>query len=281
MQGPYRVVDIEGKVAEIVSEKGNNTMKVNIDHLTRYVQPEERIPAKLKKLLDPSPLADPLTSTPTSTSTSTPSTSTSTPSTSSQTLAPSSQAEGASSEVETCNNPRHMGREEEGDSMGQVWPIQSLQREPHGLGPGQQLEGEIINAYLSWVGIKAGAFIFDSYLITSLWQGTHKGGLRKLDLTKHNVAAGAVCHRAHWTLIIMYLRENRSLFLDPFWGHQRPDKPLQRPNTIAGPQDKPSCWEMGMRQHGSSQTAGHNIMRCVDLQACRANTIGPEGPVPC
>ncbi|KAI9540168.1 hypothetical protein NQZ68_002102 [Dissostichus eleginoides] len=78
MQGPYRVVDIEGKVAEIVSEKGKNKMKVNIDHLAHYVQPEERIPAKLKKLLDPSPLAGPLTST-------------STPSTSSQTLAPSSQ----------------------------------------------------------------------------------------------------------------------------------------------------------------------------------------------
>ena len=28
-----------------------------------------------------------------------------------------------------------MGREEEGDAMGQVRPIQSLQREPHGLGP--------------------------------------------------------------------------------------------------------------------------------------------------
>ncbi|XP_034000324.1 uncharacterized protein LOC117493867 [Trematomus bernacchii] len=84
------------------------------------------------------------------------------------------------------------------------------------LAPGQQLEGEIVNAYLSWVGAKAGAFILDSYLMTSLWQGTHKGGLRKLDLTKHHVAAGAVCSGAHWLLIIMYLRENGSLFLDPF-----------------------------------------------------------------
>ncbi|KAI4793166.1 hypothetical protein KUCAC02_032894, partial [Chaenocephalus aceratus] len=114
----------------------------------------------------------------------------------------------------TTSNPRHMGREEEGDAVGQVWPIQGLQRKSFDLG--KELEGEIVNAYLSWIGAKAGVYIFDSYLMTSLWQGTHKGGLRKLDLTKHEVAAGAVCDGAHWTLIIMYLNENRSLFLDPF-----------------------------------------------------------------
>ncbi|XP_033991238.1 uncharacterized protein LOC117486796 [Trematomus bernacchii] len=89
------------------------------------------------------------------------------------------------------------------------------------LAPGKELEGEIVNAYLSWIGAKAGVFIFDSYLMTSLWQGTHKGGLRKLDLSKHEVAAGAVCDGAHWTLIIMYLNENRSLFLDPFGAKEK------------------------------------------------------------
>ncbi|KAI4817633.1 hypothetical protein KUCAC02_011016 [Chaenocephalus aceratus] len=83
------------------------------------------------------------------------------------------------------------------------------------LAPGEELEGEIVNAYLAWVGAKAGVFILDSYLMTSLWKGTHKGSLRKLDLSKHEVAAGAVCDGAHWTLIIMYLNENRSLFLNP------------------------------------------------------------------
>ncbi|KAI4800564.1 hypothetical protein KUCAC02_009629 [Chaenocephalus aceratus] len=47
------------------------------------------------------------------------------------------------------------------------------------LAPGKELEGEIVNAYLSWVGAKAGVFIVDSYLMTSLWQGTHRGSLRK------------------------------------------------------------------------------------------------------
>ncbi|XP_034062749.1 uncharacterized protein LOC117540267 [Gymnodraco acuticeps] len=158
--GTYRVVDIEGKVVEIVSEKGTNKMKVNIDHLAHYVQPEERIPAKLNKLLDPSPLADPLTST------------------SSQTLAPSTRAEGASSEVETLIRDIWAGRRKE-TLWAKYGPYKVYSENLMVLAPGQQLEGE-------------------------------------LDLTKHNVAAGAVCHKAHWTLIIMCLRENRSLFLDPF-----------------------------------------------------------------
>ncbi|KAI4819025.1 hypothetical protein KUCAC02_004306, partial [Chaenocephalus aceratus] len=117
---------------------------------------------------------------------------------------------GQADNLQVRDNPRHTGREEEGDAMAKYGLYKVYSENFMVLAPGQQLEGEIINAYLSWVGAKAGAFIFDSYLITSLWQGTHKGGLRKLDLTKHNVAAGAICYRAHWTLIIMSLRENRS-----------------------------------------------------------------------
>ncbi|KAI4828593.1 hypothetical protein KUCAC02_022673 [Chaenocephalus aceratus] len=86
------------------------------------------------------------------------------------------QARGASSDVETCNNPRHMGREEKRDTVG-AYNIYSENLLV--LAPGKELEGEIVNAYLAWIGAKAGVFIVDSYLMTSLWQGTHKGGLRK------------------------------------------------------------------------------------------------------
>ncbi|KAF3851502.1 hypothetical protein F7725_013274, partial [Dissostichus mawsoni] len=96
------------------------------------------------------------------------------------------------------------------------------------LAPGKWLEGEIVNSYLTMVGRKAGALMIDSYLMTSLWEGNHKGSLRigllyymyfvymYLDLFKPDVAVGAVCHHGHWTLIIMYLKERRSLFLNPF-----------------------------------------------------------------
>ncbi|XP_033964747.1 uncharacterized protein [Pseudochaenichthys georgianus] len=84
------------------------------------------------------------------------------------------------------------------------------------LAPGKWLEGEIVNSYITMVGRKAGALTLDSYLMTSLWEGTHKGSLRSLDLLKYDVAVGAVCSHGHWTLIIMYLKERRSLFVDPF-----------------------------------------------------------------
>ncbi|KAF3835898.1 hypothetical protein F7725_028456, partial [Dissostichus mawsoni] len=141
MVGPFRILKIEGKVADLATEKGKKTMRINIDHLKHYVQP--------------------------------------------QTL------------------------------WAKYGPYKLYSENLLVLAPGKELEGEIVNAYLAWVGAKAGVFIVDSYLMTSLWQGTHKGSLRKLDLSKHDVAAGAVCDGAHWTLIIMYLNENRSLFLNP------------------------------------------------------------------
>ncbi|KAI4825795.1 hypothetical protein KUCAC02_021462 [Chaenocephalus aceratus] len=121
--GPYSILELEGKKA--IVGKGTTKLQTNIDHLTHYFQPEERIPAKLQKLSDPSPL--------------------------------------------------------------------------------------IVNSYLTMVGRKAGALLIDSYLMTSLWEGTHKGSLRTLDLFKHDMAVGAVCHNGHWTLI-----ERRSLFVNPF-----------------------------------------------------------------
>ncbi|XP_033966349.1 uncharacterized protein [Pseudochaenichthys georgianus] len=198
MLGPFRILNIEGKVADLATKKGKKTRRVNIDHLKHYIQPEERIPAKLQKVLDPSPLAAPLPSTPTSTPTST----------------TECQARGASSDVETLIRDIWSGRRRE-TLWAKYGPYKIYSHNLLVLAPGEELEGEIVNAYLAWVGAKAGVFILDSYLMTSLWKGTHKGSLRKLDLSKHEVAAGAVCDGAHWTLIIMYLNENRSLFLNP------------------------------------------------------------------
>ncbi|CAK6974785.1 uncharacterized protein LOC120559688 [Scomber scombrus] len=74
---------------------------------------------------------------------------------------------------------------------------------------------QIVNSYLANVGNSTGAAIVDAYTMTAVWQETHRH-FRRLDLSKHDVAAGAVCHNRHWTLIIMYIKERRSLFVDPF-----------------------------------------------------------------
>ncbi|XP_033962343.1 uncharacterized protein [Pseudochaenichthys georgianus] len=55
--GPDSILELEGEKAIVA--KGTTKLQTNIDHLTHYFQPEERIPAKLQKLSDPSPLAGP------------------------------------------------------------------------------------------------------------------------------------------------------------------------------------------------------------------------------
>ncbi|KAL0985066.1 hypothetical protein UPYG_G00152460 [Umbra pygmaea] len=87
------------------------------------------------------------------------------------------------------------------------------------LAPEKELESEVVNAYLWIVGRRTGASIIDAYSMTQVWQGSQKY-FKRLDLLKH-VAAGAVCHQGHWTLIIMYLKEKRSLYVDPFGATQK------------------------------------------------------------
>ncbi|XP_008293042.1 sentrin-specific protease 2-like [Stegastes partitus] len=76
------------------------------------------------------------------------------------------------------------------------------------------------------VGRRSGALILDTYLMTSAWQGSFKG-FRKVNLLQYDVAAGAVCDKAHWTLIIMYLKEMRAVYLDPFGATEEQVKKCQ------------------------------------------------------
>ena len=55
MLGPMKIRSIEGKSVILVHKLG--TRIANFDQITRYYEPEERIPAKLQKLGCPSPLA--------------------------------------------------------------------------------------------------------------------------------------------------------------------------------------------------------------------------------
>ena len=55
MLGPMEIGKIEGKSVILVHKLG--TRVANIDQITRYIEPEERIPAKLLKLGCPPPLA--------------------------------------------------------------------------------------------------------------------------------------------------------------------------------------------------------------------------------
>ncbi|XP_033932867.1 uncharacterized protein [Pseudochaenichthys georgianus] len=206
--GPDTILELEGKKA--VLAKGTTKLQTNIDNLTHYIQPEERIPAKLQKLSDLSPLAGPQhTQTPTTQTPTTQTPTTQTPTTQ------QGEAQMAPKDPELLIRQIWTGRRKQ-----TLWckfgPYKVYSENLMDLAPGKWLEGEIVNSYITMVGRKAGALTLDSYLMTSLWEGTHKGSLRSLDLLKYDVAVGAVCSHGHWTLIIMYLKQRRSLFVDPF-----------------------------------------------------------------
>ncbi|TNN27481.1 hypothetical protein EYF80_062375 [Liparis tanakae] len=48
MLGPFIIVELEGKKAVLATQKGKRVTQTNVDLITHYFQPEERIPAKLK-----------------------------------------------------------------------------------------------------------------------------------------------------------------------------------------------------------------------------------------
>ncbi|KAI4795377.1 hypothetical protein KUCAC02_031457 [Chaenocephalus aceratus] len=81
--------------------------------------------------------------------------------------------------------------------------------------------------------------------------------------------------RVHRMNQIMYLRGNRSLFLDPF-GTAKDQMSRCKELTRSLVPRNPSCWEMGKREPGSSQTA--DTASCVATALMeRLGTILPDG----
>ncbi|KAL7383539.1 hypothetical protein ABVT39_012776 [Epinephelus coioides] len=166
--GPYKILKLEEKTAHLVSERGTQS-KVNIDHLTHYFQPEERIPAKIRKLIDPTPLAGSNESSHTSV----------TPPARQPT---SCEAQGPPLSADILIRDVWAGRRRT-TLWSRLGPYKLYLEDLLYLAPGKELESQLA-----------------------------------LD---RDVAAGAVCHEGHWTLIIMYLKEMRSLYLDPFGATQQ------------------------------------------------------------
>eukprot|EP00064_Thunnus_orientalis_P016385 superscaffoldBa00003237_g16450 len=56
MLGPFIIMELKDKRAILQSRTGNTKMTANIDHLTHFIEPEERVPTKLRRIEGPSPL---------------------------------------------------------------------------------------------------------------------------------------------------------------------------------------------------------------------------------
>lgn len=204
--GPLKIVALEGKSADLVSQRGKQKMKVNIDHLTHYVQPEERVPAKLRKVLVSSPLDGPSHTQQTHTNSTHAPTPSGTPG--------CQKAPGPAKDTEHLISDIWAGGRQE-TLWSRVGPYKVFSETLKHLAPGKELETEIVNAYLLLVCMRTRTKMIDSFAMSDIWQGSQKQ-YKRLDLVNHDVAAGAVCHQGHWTLVIMYMKENRALFVDPF-----------------------------------------------------------------
>ncbi|KAK6477815.1 lysine-specific demethylase 5B-like [Huso huso] len=50
--------------------------------------------------------------------------------------------------------------------------------------------------------------------MTEIWQGKPPM-MRQVDLDKYTMLLGAVCDHHHWTLVVIYPREKKALYLNP------------------------------------------------------------------
>ncbi|KAL7388436.1 hypothetical protein ABVT39_013895 [Epinephelus coioides] len=148
---------------------------------------EERTPAKIKKLSDPTPLAGPRIDPPT----------TSVTPPARQTM--SCETQGLPLSADILMRDVWAGRRRT-TLWSRLGPYKLYMEDLLYLAPGKELESQIVNAYLTMVGRKSGAVIIDSYGMTAVWQGKQTG-LKWLAFDR-DVAAGAVCHEGHWTLIV-------------------------------------------------------------------------------
>ncbi|CAK6973112.1 uncharacterized protein LOC117460705 [Scomber scombrus] len=57
MLGPYEIMNITNKTTQLRLLTGTGKIMANIDHLVHYIEPEERVPVKLRREASPSPLA--------------------------------------------------------------------------------------------------------------------------------------------------------------------------------------------------------------------------------
>nr|XP_040025098.1 uncharacterized protein LOC120813009 [Gasterosteus aculeatus aculeatus] len=200
--GPYMAIHIDGKSADLTTLQGKNVCKVNIDHLKRYVEPEVRIPAKWiaatstsPPALQPSPVrclgvpqSPPVA-----------------PKSDSLTSSLSSWPAPASPEELIADI---WAGQRQGVLWSKVGPYKIFATDLQNLAPGRQLESE------QQKETESQFFLIDSFQMTAMWQGSFRG-LRKLDPVAFDILIGPVFDKQHWTLVVMYPKKKRVLYLDP------------------------------------------------------------------
>ncbi|CAL8250633.1 unnamed protein product [Boreogadus saida] len=193
---------VRGKYATLASLNTPRKTVANSDNLTHFIEPEERIPAKMKKV-GTSPLASPSPPPPP------------TPPTPSSPDPPLGTLPG---ERQPSQILQRIWTGKQGEVIwSKIGPYKMFTADLQSLAPGKELESEIVNVYISSVLTMSTqkCHIIDTFQMTAIWDGTLRG-MRKLDVMEWDVLIGAVCKDGHWTLVAMYPKEGRAVFIDPF-----------------------------------------------------------------
>lgn len=222
--GPFIIINIDGKSADLETPRGNTMEKINIDHLKKYVEPQPRIPAKWI----------PTTSTPPLAQQPSPSMCPGVPQSPTFSLSP--QSDPLSSTLKSFNtigfNPSIPVTPEEliadiwsGGRQGVLWskvgPYKIFAADLQNLAPGREVESEVVNAFIHATIVRSQEesgkqlYLVDSFQMTAMWKGSFRG-LNKLDPMAYDVLIGPVCDNRHWTLVVIYPKEKRSIYIDPF-----------------------------------------------------------------
>ncbi|KAF4103622.1 hypothetical protein G5714_016505 [Onychostoma macrolepis] len=102
---------------------------------------------------------------------------------------------------------------------GRIWskigPYKLFSMDLERLRPGEELESEVINAYLACLAKRytGHAFVIDSFEMTKMWNG--KACLMKrTDLKKYGLLLGSVNEAHHWTLLLIYPHQGRIVYMN-------------------------------------------------------------------
>ncbi|XP_062340564.1 uncharacterized protein LOC134038918 [Osmerus eperlanus] len=199
--------------------------KINIDLLKKYVEPQPRIPAKWIAIATAStPPAEPQLS---------PFSCVTVPQ--SPTFTPSPRTDPLSSDLSkmvdsTDNRPSMSVTPKEliaeiwsGQRQGVLWskvgPYKIFAAGLQNLAPGKEVESEVLNAFIHAVigrqdPTESRAFLVDPFQMTAMWQRSYRG-LTKLDPMAYDVLIGPVSDKHHWTLVVIYPKQKRVIYMDP------------------------------------------------------------------
>ncbi|XP_041855497.1 uncharacterized protein LOC121649029 [Melanotaenia boesemani] len=297
--GPFTIIALAGKSADLQGENGSVHKKVSIDHLKPFKQCDVRVPQKIVSSVSnvssspasAAPHSSPVSAAPhrspalTTEASAAPHSSPasaaphSSPVSAAPHSSPASTTEGSAAPADTCPASSESANENYKETeiakyVNEVWsgkfqnasvilskigPYKLFCWDIARLAPSQELESEVINAYLT-VLIKNHnkknvdhAAVIDTYEMNRIW--TKKTSRLKMEPLHYKFILGIINEHHHWMLTVIHPSEKRSLFLDPLGeSHEKTKRCLEATRAFMRKRGcNVSRWVCGTLPHVNQQ----------------------------